>query len=207
VLLVGGTGLYVKVLAGGLCAAPPRDSALRERLEAEERETPGDLHRRLQEVDPVAAARLHPNDRVRLVRALEVQALTGTPLSEWQARHGFSAGGIPVRTIALTLQRPELYDRINRRCREMVDAGLVDEVRDLWARGFGPDLAPLCSIGYREVGAHLRGEVDLETALELMARATRKFAKRQLTWLRPLSELRWVDAHAGAAAVLEAAGG
>jgi tRNA dimethylallyltransferase len=138
------------------------------------------------------------------VRALEVQALTGTPLSEWQGRHGFSAGGIPVRTIALTLERPELYGRINRRCREMVDAGLVDEVRDLWARGFGPGLEPLRSIGYREIGFHLRGEVDLDMAVQLMAQATRNFAKRQLTWLRAVPDLCRADAHGGVAAVIEA---
>jgi tRNA dimethylallyltransferase len=194
VLLVGGTGLYIKVLAGGLCAAPPRDAALRAELQSEERCFPGYLHRRLVQLDPRTAARLHPHDLVRLVRALEVALLTGQPLSDWQAGHRFNDRVLPIVQIALTLDRAALYERIDRRCRVMVAGGLVEEVRTLWQRGYGPDLPPLRSIGYREIGAFLHGELTLDEAVEHMARATRHLAKRQLTWFRALPDVRWLDA-------------
>jgi tRNA dimethylallyltransferase len=191
VLLVGGTGLYIKVVRGGLCVGPPRDSALRARLEAEEHGAPGSLRERLQQLDPVAAARLHPHDRVRIVRALEVALLTGRPLSAWQSAHRFKDQTVCVVTIVLTMERLALYERINRRCRAMIDAGLVDEVRRVWQRGFGPDLAPVRSIGYREIGAYLRGELTLDAAVERMARATRHLAKRQLVWFRADPQVVW----------------
>jgi tRNA dimethylallyltransferase len=204
VLLVGGTGLYIKVLAGGLCPAPPRDVALRAQLEAQETATPGCLHRRLQELDPPAAARVHPHDRLRLVRALEVVSLTGRRISDWQAAHHFSDSTVPVTVIGLSLERAVLYERINQRCRAMIDAGLVDEVRALWRRGFGPHLAPLCSIGYREIGAYLRGTMTVEAAIDAMARATRHLAKRQLTWFRAVAGVRWHDASSSAADIIAA---
>ena len=204
VLLVGGTGLYLKVLMGGLFAGPRRDPELRRRLEAEEAATPGVLHRRLHETDPVAARRLHPHDRLRIGRALEVALLTHRPLSEWQARHAFSDHSLQIIPIGLTLERPLLYERINARCRAMIAAGLVDEVRGLWRRGFGPDLPPLRSIGYGEMGAFLRGDMTLEAALEHMTRATRHLAKRQLTWFRATPGLRWLDARSRAADIIAA---
>jgi tRNA dimethylallyltransferase len=205
VLLVGGTGLYLKVLMGGLFPGPPRDPGLRRQLEAEEAAAPGALHRRLQQLDAAAAGRLHAHDRVRLVRALEVALLTQRPISEWQAAHAFGDRRLHIVPIGLTLERPLLYERINARCRAMLTGGLVDEVRSLWQRGFGPDLPPLRSIGYAEAGAFLRGEMSLEEALDHMARATRHLAKRQLTWFRATPGLRWLDARSGAEAVLAAA--
>ncbi len=205
VLLVGGTGLYIKVLAGGLFAGPPRDAALRAQLEAEERAEPGCLHRRLQLLDPSTAARLHAHDCVRIVRALEVALLTQRPISEWQAAHAFRERTLPIVSVALTLDRAELYARINRRCRDMIDAGLIDEVRNLWQRGFGPELQPLRSIGYREVGAHLRGELPLEAAIDAMTRATRRLAKRQLTWFRAVPDVRWCDARGSVDEILSTA--
>ena len=205
VLLVGGTGLYLKVLMGGLFPGPPRDPELRRQLEAEEAATPGALHRRLQQLDAAAARRLHPHDSVRLVRALEVALLTQRPISEWQAAHAFGDHRLQIIPIGLTLERPLLYERINARCRAMIDAGLVDEVRSVWQRGFGPDLPPLRSIGYAEVGAFLRGEMSLEEALDHMARATRHLAKRQLTWFRATPGLRWHDARSSAEEIIAAA--
>ncbi len=183
-LVVGGTGLYIKVLRGGLFAGPPREPELRSRLEAEELANPGTLYRRLSECDPEAAHKLHPNDRFRLIRALEVYELTGRPISEWQAEHAFAGGEFEFNTIALDVPRKELYARIDRRCREMVDAGLVDEVKRLYAAGFGPRLPALQSPGYREIGEHIAGQYGLEEAILRMAQATRRLAKRQLTWLR-----------------------
>ena len=205
VVLVGGTGLYLKVLRYGLAPAPPRDAALRRRLEDLEDAEPGALHRRLAGRDPAAATRLHPHDRVRLIRALEVGELTGTTLSARQAAHGFRAAELECRVIGLTMERAALRARLDARCRAMLEAGLVDEVRALWQRGFGPELAPLQSIGYREIGAHLRGECDLERALADMQRATHRFAKRQRTWFRADPTVHWIDDPSGSAAgVLDA---
>ncbi len=193
VLLVGGTGLYLKALRFGLAAAPPADAGLRQSLAALETNVPGALHSRLTRVDPAAAARLHPHDRVRVIRALEVCELTGRPLSAWQAEHGFRAPQLTCRVVALRSERAALYAQLDARCRRMLEAGLVAEVRELWARGYGAELPPLRSIGYREVGAHLRGECDLDTALRDMQRATRRFAKRQLTWFRADPTVEWMS--------------
>jgi tRNA dimethylallyltransferase len=193
VVLVGGTGLYVKVLRHGLCSGPPRDAALRARLTASEEARPGALHELLRAVDPAAAERLHPHDSIRLIRALEVHELTGKPISAWQAEHGFRQTELDVQGIGLTMDRPSLYERINRRCEAMLESGLVDEVRRLWERGFGPHLGPLRSIGYREVGSYLQGRCDRTKALADMAQATRRLAKRQLTWFRADPSIRWYD--------------
>ena len=196
VLLVGGTGLYLKVLRYGLAPAPPADPALRAELNALEDRTPGALHERLAARDAAAAARLHPHDRVRLIRALEVEALSGQPLSAWHAAHGFRAAELAVRVIGVAMERTALYAALDARCQRMVEAGLVDEVRALWARGYGPELAPLQSIGYREVGAYLQGRCDVPGALRAMQQATRKFAKRQLTWFRRDASVEWMAADA-----------
>jgi tRNA dimethylallyltransferase len=194
VVLVGGSGLYLKALRYGLVPVPPRHAALRARLTALEAATPGALHARLAGLDPAAAARLHPHDRVRLIRAVEVCELTGQPLSAVQAAHGFRSPELDCRVIGLRMERPALYAHLDARCQRMIDEGLVDEVRALWQRGFGPDLPPLRSIGYREVGEHLRGRRDLASAIAAMQRATRQFAKRQLTWFRGDPTVQWQDA-------------
>ncbi|MFI5395167.1 MAG: tRNA (adenosine(37)-N6)-dimethylallyltransferase MiaA [Candidatus Binatia bacterium] len=205
VLLVGGTGLYLKVLMGGLFPGPPRDPDLRRQLEADEQTAPGCLHERLQRLDAASARRLHPHDHVRIVRALEVALLTQRPISEWQAQHAFSDRRLLIVPIGLTLERALLCERINARCHAMIEAGLIDEVRGLWDRGFGADLPTLRSIGYGEIGAFLRGEMTLDAALEHMARATRQLAKRQLTWFRRTPGLRWLDARCTAAEIIAAA--
>jgi tRNA dimethylallyltransferase len=115
-------------------------------------------------------------------------------MSDWQSEHGFRGEELPVRMIGLRLDRKVLYERINRRCREMVEGGLIEEVRALWERGYGPGLAPLASIGYREIGAYLNGDCSLEQAIADMAQATRRLAKRQLTWFRADPTIEWVDA-------------
>jgi tRNA dimethylallyltransferase len=205
VLLVGGTGLYLKVLMGGLFPGPARDPDLRRQLEADEQAAPGCLHERLQRLDAASARRLHPHDRVRIVRALEVALLTPRPISVWQAQHAFSDRRLRIVPIGLTLERALLCERINTRCNAMIEAGLIDEVRGLWERGFGADLPPLRSIGYGEIGTFLRGEMTLDAALEHMARATRQLAKRQLTWFRRTPGLRWLDARCTAAEIIATA--
>ena len=205
VLLVGGTGLYVKAVVRGLVPAPGRDREVRSRLEAAEAAAPGSLRVRLAEVDPETAARLHPHDVVRLVRALEVYELSGRPLSAWQAAHAFPGGDVDALLLGLTLPRTELYGRIAARCEAMLRAGLVEEVRGLLAAGYDPALPALRSPGYREVGAFVRGECDLGTARMRMAQATRRLAKRQLTWCRAQAGIEWLAPEA--TAVIERARG
>jgi tRNA dimethylallyltransferase len=189
VLFVGGTPLYLKALLRGLFEGPGADDDLRRKLEAEA-ETLGAaaLHDRLAKLDPPTAERLHPNDRRRIIRALEVVSTTGQPLSAFQTEHDRPAQNVPV--VALERPRPELHDRINLRVLDMFAQGLVDEVRGLQA---GPQ--PLSSVaaqgvGYKETIAHLEGRSTLPQAIELVQARTRQFAKRQATWFRGLEEVR-----------------
>lgn len=198
VLVVGGTGLYVKALRGGLFAGPPRDPELRARLEAEEDVTPGVLHRRLREADPEAAARIHANDRIRVVRGLEVFIQTGRPISALQREHAFGQRTVEMRALAPIWDRAGLYARIDARCIAMLDAGLVAEVRGLLAAGYDPELSSLRSPGYREIIAYLRDDCSLDRALADMQKATRNLAKRQLTWFRNDPDTEWLPAEAGA---------
>ncbi len=193
-ILVGGTGLYLKALRYGLFPGPPRDDALRSELVAREEDSPGTLHHELCEVDPPSAARLHPNDRVRIVRALEVHRLTGKQLSSWQDEHRFTGDEVPMKVFGLGRPREELYQRLDERCRAMIDHGLIEEVRELLDAGYAPELPALRSIGYREVTDYLRRVTDLEEAIQRMTRATRRFAKRQLTWFHADPTLQWLDA-------------
>jgi tRNA dimethylallyltransferase len=181
-LLVGGTGLYLRALRFGLVEAPPRDEGLRAQLLAEEVSQPGLLHRRLATVDAAAAARLAPADLVRVVRALEVHALTGVPLSQHHAQHQPRER---IRTQVLFFDPPfeDVEARIAARAQAMLAAGLVEETRALRAR-WGAALPPLQSVGYAEVGQFLDGqlaEADLPAAI---VRSTRRYARRQRTWFK-----------------------
>lgn len=188
-VFVGGTPMYLKVLLRGLFEGPSADDALRNALDAEGEEH-GDaaLHARLAAIDPLTAARLHPNDRRRVVRALEVFTLTGRPLSAWQAEHDRPAAG--VRAFALSRPRAELRDRINRRVLAMIDAGLIDEVHRLIEAPFPPGSAALQGVGYREVIAMIEGRARLPETIDRIQARTRQFAKRQETWFRGLEEVR-----------------
>jgi tRNA dimethylallyltransferase len=194
-LVVGGTGLYLKVLTRGICAGAPGDPQVRSRL-IEEEQTLGlpALHERLLEVDPALGARLHPNDRQRILRALEVFHHSGKPLSHWQQQHRFEDA--PYRTVKIFLnrEREELYARIDARVETMMAQGFLDEVRKLLALGYGPELKPMQSLGYRQLARHLRGELSLDEALAEIRRDTRRYAKRQLTWFRADPEFRWFAA-------------
>ena len=193
-LLVGGTGLYVRALTEGLVATPGADPAMRSRLEAQaEAEGSAVLHGRLAIVDPEAAVLLHPNDRVRIVRALEVFELTGRPLSAWQRAHGFRERRYRLLKLALTPERDELYRRIDERAAAMFAGGLIEETAALLAAGYSPQLKSLQTIGYRETVRLLEGKYSIEGALAELQQATRRYAKRQLTWFRADSEMIWVD--------------
>lgn len=190
VLFVGGTALYLKALLRGLFEGPGSDPELRHGLEAEAAAI-GDaaLHERLAALDPASAARLHPNDRRRVVRALEVIAITGQPLSELQREHDRPApADVPV--YALEPPRAVLYERINRRVLGFFDTGLVDEVRSLQAGARPLSSVAAQAIGYREVIAMLAGQFTLEETIERVQTRTRQFAKRQATWFRGLEEVR-----------------
>lgn len=188
-LFVGGTPLYLKALLRGLFEGPAADPALRRSLEEEaDRAGEAALHARLAAIDPAAAARLHPHDRRRVVRALEVATLTGRPLSDQQREHDRPAEGVAV--FALERPRAELCDRIDRRVVAMFESGLVNEVRRLLdaPRPIGGVAAQ--GVGYRETIALIRGEADLATTIARVQSRTRQFAKRQATWFRGLAEVR-----------------
>ena len=188
-LFVGGTALYLKALLRGLFEGPAADLALRNELEAEA-DRLGDiaLHARLATIDGPTSTRLHPNDRRRIIRALEVFTITGRPLSELHREHDRTAEGVAV--FALERPRAELHERINRRAIAMFRAGLVEEVRRLLEspRPIGDVAAQ--GVGYRETIAMLRGEISESEAIPLIQTRTRQFAKRQATWFRGLAEVR-----------------
>lgn len=193
VVVCGGTGLYLKALTRGLFVGPEQDPEVRSELACEIQEKGlGALYQRLIEIDPAAHSRIHPNDRQRIVRALEVHQLTGKPMSQWQKEHNFGDESFDTLKIGLQRERAELYELINRRCERMIGDGLLDEVRDLAAKGYSLDLKPLQSLGYRQMGLVLEGRSKIEQAVKEMKQETRHLAKRQLTWFRQDHEIRWL---------------
>jgi tRNA dimethylallyltransferase len=209
VVVAGGTGLYVRALLLGLFAGPAGDPELRAQLVAEAEAAGGApaLWQRLAEVDPAGAARIERNDLRRIVRALEVLALTGSPISEHQRRHDHRAVSprYPARLVGLCpLDRAELYRRIDARVDDMVAAGLLDEVRALRAAGYGPGLRSQAAIGYAEIHRHLDGTLDENAAIALAKRNSRRYARRQLSWYRGDESITWYpDPSAVAIADLE----
>lgn len=201
-ILVGGTGMYVKALTGGFnIPAVPPDKEYRERLREEAERLGGEyLLEQLGAVDPVTAARLHPKDLKRISRALEVHRATGKPISHFHATAGTVEVAYQVELFGLTMSRPILYERIERRVDEMIETGLVEEVRRLLDRGYDPGLPAMRGLGYKQIAGHLLGECSLSTAIELLKRDTRRFAKRQLTWFRADSSIRWLDVEGRTAA-------
>jgi len=192
VLVSGGTGLYLKALTGGLFSGPSQDTELRANLEREIAQIGlAALYDRLIAIDPGANTKIHPNDRQRIIRALEVYQSTGRPLSEWQNEHRFQEEAFQVLKIGLARARDELYDLISRRSESMIRAGLLDEVRGLMERGYELDLKPLRSVGYRQMGEVIEGIKGLPEAMAEMKQETRRLAKRQLTWFRSDPEIRW----------------
>ncbi len=193
-LVVGGTGLYIKTLTKGICPGPPSDPVVRRGL-LEEIETVGTagLHRKLMEVDPPMAARLHPNDKQRILRALEVFLASGRRLSQWQEEHGFREEVYPTIKLFLVRPREELYDRINRRVDAMMEQGFLDEVQRLLDMGYGPELKPMQSLGYKQLARHVIEGTVLADAIDEIKRESRRYAKRQLTWFRSDPELHWLD--------------
>ncbi len=191
-LLVGGTGLYLKALEQGLFEAEAGDEAVRLRLRARlAEEGRARLHAELAERDPASAARIHINDTQRLLRALEIVETTGRSWSEHLAGQQGAPALPRLLKLGLLGERAQLYARIERRVAQMVDAGLLDEVRSLLAQGYPGSLKAMQAIGYRHMVNFLAGAWGWEEALRLLARDTRRYAKRQLTWFKADPGLRW----------------
>lgn len=187
-VVVGGTGLYVRALLDGLdLAAVPTDPELRAALEAEAA-SGVDLHARLAAIDPEAAARVDRRNVRRVIRYLEASMLTGGVSARWRRDDA-----IPATKIGLAPPRAWLLERIERRVREMVDRGVLDEARELVRRGVDPRLPSMSAHGYVHWCAHLRGEIDLEEAVRLTVRDTRSYSRRQMTWFRRDPAIRWCD--------------
>lgn len=192
-VLVGGTGLYFKALESNLSAAPPADTGLREELYRMEEADPGVLHRRLRSMDPETARRLHPRDLVRVVRAVEIQRLSGVPFSEF-VRRGTPELVRP-RKIGVILERERLYRRLELRCRRMLASGLAEEAAGLIEKGYGEDLPAMKGLGYSHFIRYLKGCSCREEIERLFIRDTRRYAKRQLTWFRKEQGVRWIGPH------------
>lgn len=194
VVVAGGTGLYLKALLYGLIEEGRSDPAVREDLKRELAEIGGqELHARLSALDPEAASKIHVNDSYRTVRALEIIRLTGRPVSESRASHGFSRPLYRHLFFCLGGGREELYARIEKRVGVMMEQGLLEEVRGLLDRGYGPDLKSMRSIGYRHMAEHLTGLCSLEDAVARLATDTRRLAKRQLTWFKAVPGVIWIS--------------
>ena len=200
-VVAGGTGFYLRALVDGLFEGPARSEAVRARLRRiARRRGSACLHRLLHRVDPRAAARISPADGERIIRALELFMLTGTPMSTWQEKPRDALRGIRWLKIGVSWPREHLYARINARVTEMYHGGFIDEVRALSAR-FPAGCQAFKAIGYRECAAHLDGALELDRAISETQLRTRHYAKRQLTWLRSDPDIVWLDAAHGFAAV------
>jgi tRNA dimethylallyltransferase len=194
-IVVGGSGLYVRALFSGIAATPPPDPRLRAWLTAAR--TRGGLpalRRWLRVLDPPTAARTTEGDTQRTLRGLELALATGRPQSSWIARSPFAHAALAALRVGLTLPRTVLYHRIAERVSAMVAMGWVGEVEGLLKAGWDPGVPAFQAIGYRQLAQHVRGEIGLGQAVEETIRATRRYAKRQVTWFRREPDVVWFDA-------------
>jgi tRNA dimethylallyltransferase len=193
-IIAGGTGLYLWALLEGFSfPITPPDKELRARLE---KEPVSALSSRLSAVDPKAASKIHPHDKKRIIRALEVYELTGKPISELQRKkvsHSprLSVGNYPATLIGLTLPREELYSRINQRVDSMIEKGLIEEVKKLLNKGYSKSLPAFQALGYKEVVEFIDGRWTIEEMIFELKKRTRHFARRQMTWFRRFKDVNW----------------
>lgn len=194
-VLVGGTGLYIGAVideydfSGARGSENYRKDLLRE---AEEHGT-SKLHERLRQIDPGTASKLHPNDKRRIIRALEVYKYTGMPISSFH-RIGQSRKSVyNLLMFGLVLEREKLYKRIEQRVDRMIQEGLVEEVRGLLNKGLSTELSSMRGLGYKEIIKYLEGEMPLDQAVDILKRNTRRFAKRQMTWFRRDNRIKWLN--------------
>lgn len=195
ILLVGGTGLYIKTLTQGLFAHPRIDPDVRRRLK-EETALKGDdvLYEELRQADPITASKLHPHDLVRIRRALEVFHGTGLPISAYQDQHRFGERPYVTLKIGIEINREELYRRVDERVDRMIERGLLNEVEGLLEMGYGSELKPMQSLGYKQMVQYIRNEIGWTEAVRQMKRDTRHYAKRQRTWFKADPEICWFEA-------------
>jgi tRNA dimethylallyltransferase len=189
-LVVGGTGLYIKAMTKGIFSGPAADWSLRNALLSMEEEGKNTLYRRLKELDPIAAGKITQNDTRRIIRALEVCLKSNDRMSDMQKE---LTKPLPYKFIkfGLTRDRKELYRLIEDRVTRMVESGLLAEVENILSTD--PDKTPMQAIGYKEIAAHLKGDISLDEAVALIRKSTKRYAKRQFTWFRKEEDIRWVD--------------
>lgn len=195
-LLVGGTGLYLKALTAGLFAGVPENPTIRAELQRRlATEGSYKLHEELSVCDCISANKIHPNDTARIIRALEIFQASGVPWSVHLQRQAETQNSLNTEAylfLGLTIAREELYNRINTRTKQMLAAGLAEEVRDLLAMGYG-DCNAMGAIGYRHMVQYLAGEYSETEMTDLLARDTRRYAKRQYTWFNKIPQIEWFN--------------
>jgi tRNA dimethylallyltransferase len=194
IIAVGGTALYIKSLLYGLFEGPGSDEQIRSELKARAKaEGLAELHRQLTQIDPEAAERINPNDSKRIIRALEVYELTGKPISSFQKQWDNGTPKNDWTIIGLRREKTDASNRINKRAKRMIEAGLVEEVKSLLAEDEPLGKQARCAIGYAEIIEYLNGKSNLEDAVELIKKNTRKLAKSQRTWFKTFKNVKWLD--------------
>ena len=192
-VVVGGSGLYIRILINGIFPSPPASTSIRKKLKLEaERDGVEALYKRLRRLDPTYAGVAAPTDLRRIVRALEVFELTGSPFSKWHEKYKKEASPRDALVVGLQRTRENLYERIDSRVDEMFARGLVDEVRLLCEQGHAGALRRLRPLGYVEALAHIEGAIELDEALRLTKQNSRRYAKRQMTWFKK-EVISWVE--------------
>lgn len=195
-IIVGGTGLYIRSILDGFSFPEKGTEHIKHKwLEYAKIRGNASLHRQLKNIDLISAEKLHPNDTARIIRALEVYEITGQPLSsqrDYQDREYCPLGASTIY-IGLRAPREQVYERINQRCQNMLEDGLIVEIQELLREGYSPKLKSMQSIGYRHVIYYLKGLATFEEMLRLFQRDTRRFAKRQMTWFNRDPRIHWYD--------------
>jgi tRNA dimethylallyltransferase len=192
-VVVGGSGLYIRALVNGIFDAAEADEGLRKHFLAIKEEKGIEyLYKELEKADPVSSAKMLPQNWKRVMRALEVFYVTGKPIWQVQAEYKRKTN-IKFVQFGLNWNRDVLYDRINRRADQMIENGLIDETKKILSMGYGKELNSMNTVGYKEIISYLEGEYPLETAVELIKRNTRRFAKRQMTWFRKDQTINWFE--------------
>lgn len=193
-VIVGGTGLYIRSLTDGLIGGIEKNAAARKRLEDRAAsEGPEALHDELKQIDPESAGNIHSNDLKRVIRALEVFETRGVPLSELRKTGNRQLVDQEPVMLGLSMERPVLYDRINRRVDAMLKSGAIEETKKLLKMGYDASLKSMETLGYREIVDHLEGRLTLEQMTEVFKQHSRNYAKRQLTWFRKDTRINWID--------------
>ena len=194
--IVGGTGLYLKALIDGLFPGGKSNPRLRQKLEKEaQKKGLESLRAKLMEVDPVYSQKIHSNDKVRIIRALEVYLSTKKPFSEHFSHTKSSVEDFNIIKIGLKLERQEIYKRIEQRTDKMFERGLIQEVEDLLQKGIDAYSPPFRALGYKHALQYLKKEIPLEEAISLTKRDTRRYAKRQMTWFKKMKGIEWFSPH------------